>query len=57
MDVTPPCFACQGTAGSEPQGTGLLYIAGEKMGHSGTLGHPNAVYMGHNDPFFIAIIC
>lgn len=56
MDVTPPCFACQGTAGSEPQGTGLLYIAGEKMGHSGTLGHPNAVYMGRNGPFFIALV-
>ena len=39
MDVMPPCFACQGTAESELQGTGLLNIAGEKIGGSGTLGH------------------
>jgi len=40
MDVMPPCCkARQGTAASEPQGTGLLYIAGEKTGCSGILGH------------------
>ena len=39
MDVMPPCRkACQGTAESELQGTGLLNIAGEKIGGSGTLG-------------------
>ena len=39
MDVTPPCSARQGTAESELQGTGLLNIAGEKIGCSGILGH------------------
>ena len=39
MDVMPPCQARQGTAESELQGTGLLNIAGEKIGCSGILGH------------------
>ena len=43
MDVMPPCFACQGTAESELQGTGLLNIAGEKAGYSGILGHPTVL--------------
>ena len=43
MDVMPPCFACQGTAASELQGTGLLNIAGEKAGYSGILGHPTVL--------------
>lgn len=43
MDVMPPCCkACQGTAESELQGTGLLYIAGEKTECSGILGHLKA---------------
>ena len=32
MDVTPPSLSRQGTAESAPQGTGLLNIAGEKIG-------------------------
>ena len=40
MDVMPPyLLVCQGTAESELQGTGLLNIAGEKIGCSGILGH------------------
>lgn len=39
MDVMPPCQARQGTAESELQDTGLLNIAGEKIGCSGILGH------------------
>jgi len=35
----PRASACQGTAESELQGTGLLNIAGEKIGCSGILGH------------------
>ena len=48
MDVMPPCRkACQGTAESELQGTGLLNIAGEKIACSGILGH-STVYKKEN---------
>ena len=40
MDVMPPCVGMSGDGGKLLQGTGLLNIAGEKIGRSGTLGHP-----------------
>lgn len=46
-----PCMP--GESRSEPQDTGLLYIAGEKIEGSGTLGQSGFVYKHDpNDPFF-----
>ena len=53
MDVMPPYRkVCQGTAESELQGTGLLYIAGEKTACSGILGH-STVLNGQSTVLFL----
>ena len=56
MDVMPPCVCMPGDGGKLLQGTGLLNIAGEKIGHSGTLGHPRwQRQTGSCNPFFFML--